>query len=137
MPFLQRLTFAALGALPIAPGVFAQANWRPKPEPQEWQQLRAQYLPGPEWQFMDAIRNARVEAAEYIRTPRAVEDTVELDAGLLLKTTGLDKWSSKVAPMRALCSEGRLERRASDGTWSAYPSRPDTAIKVKWICSLR
>jgi hypothetical protein len=137
VPLLQRLTVAALVALAVAPGAVAQADWRPKPEPQEWQQLRAQYLPEPEWQFMDAIRNARVEAAEYIRTPRAVADTVELEAGLLLKTTGRDEWSSKVVPMRALCSGGRLERRASDGTWSAYPSRPDTAVKVRWMCSLR
>ena len=134
---LHRLTVAFLGVLAVAPGAVAQADWRPKPEPQEWQQLRAQYLPEPGWQFMDAIRNARVAAAEYIRTPRAVADTMELDAGLLLKTTGPDEWSSKVVPMRALCSDGRLERRASDGTWSAYPSRPDTAVKVRWICSLR
>ena len=134
---LHRLTVAFLGVLAVAPGAVAQADWRPKPEPQEWQQLRAQYLPEPGWQFMDAIRNARVAAAEYIRTPRAVADTMELDAGLLLKTTGPDEWSSKVVPMRALCSDGRLERRSSDGTWSAYPIRPDTAVKVRWICSLR
>ncbi len=137
MPLLHRLSIAALGVLAVAPGALAQADWRPKPEPQKWQQLRVQYLPEPEWQFMDAIRNGRVEAAEYIRTPRAVGDTVELDAGLLLKTTGRDEWTSKFVPMRALCSDGRLERRTADESWSAYPSRTDTAVKVRWICSLR
>lgn len=137
MPLLHRLTVAVLSVLAVAPGALAQADWHPKPEPQAWHQLREEYLPEPEWQFMDAIRNARVEAAEYIRTPRAVGDTVELEAGLLLKPTGRDEWTSKVVPMRALCSDGRLQRRSSDGSWSAYPSRPDTAVKVRWICSLR
>ena len=137
MPLFHRLSVAVLGVLAVAPGALAQADWRPKPEPQTWQQLRVQYLPEPEWQFMDSIRNARVEAAEYIRAPRAVGDTMELEAGLLLKTTGRDGWTSKVVPMRALCSDGRLERRSSDGSWSPYPSRPDTAVKVRWICSLR
>ena len=137
MLLLHRLSVAALGLLAVAPGAVAQVDWRPKPEPQEWQQLRALYLPEPEWQFMDAIRNDRVEAAEYIRTPRPVADTVELDAGLLQKKVGREEWSSKFVPMRALCSDGRLERRSTDGTWSAYPSRKDTAVKVRWICSLR
>ena len=137
MPLLHRLTVAVLSVLAVAPGALAQADWRPKPEPQAWQQLREEYLPEPEWQFMDAIRNARVEAAEYIRTPRAVGGTVELEAGLLLKTIGRDEWMIKVAPMRALCSDGRLERRSSDGTWSAYPRRPETAVTGRWICSRR
>ena len=136
MPLLHRLTVAFLGVLAVAPGAVAQADWRPKPEPQEWQQLRAQYLPEPEWQFMDAISTQRVEAAEYIRTPRSQGDTVSFDAGLLVRKTGQETWMSSVLPMRAICAEGRLERRSSDGTWSVYPGRPDTAVKVRWICAL-
>ena len=136
MPLFHRLPVAVLGVLAVAPGALAQADWRPKPEPQAWQQLREEYLREPEWQFMDAISTQRVEAAEYIRAPRSQGDTVAFDAGLLVRKTGQETWTSNVLPMRAICAEGRLERRSSDGTWSVYPGRPDTAVKVRWICAL-
>ena len=110
VPLFLRLSVAVLGVLAVAPGALAQADWRPKPEPQTWQQLRVQYLPEPEWQFMDSIRNARVEAAEYIRTPRAVGDTMELEAGLLLKTTGRDGMDEQG------CSDACALFRRSSGT---------------------
>ena len=43
---------------------------------------------------------------------------------------------TRVLAMRAVCADGRLERRSSDQSWSSYPSRPDTAVKVRWMCSL-
>ena len=85
---------------------------------------------------MDAIRTERLEAAEYIRTPRHQGDTVAFDAGLLLRKAGQRTWTSRILPMRAVCADDRLERRSSDGTWSAYPGRPDTAVMVRWICAL-
>jgi hypothetical protein len=54
----------------------------------------------------------------------------------LLRKAGQRTWTSRILPMRAVCADDRLERRSSDGTWSAYPGRPDTAVKVRWICAL-
>ncbi len=136
MPLLHQLTGAALCVFAIVHGNAVHADWRPEPEPEQWRQLRALHLPEPQWQFIDAISTQRVEAAEYIRAPRSQGDTVSFDAGLLLRKTGQETWMSNVLPMRAICAEGRLERRSSDGTWSTYPGRPDTAVKVRWICAL-
>ena len=133
---LHRWTGAALGLLAVVHGAAALADWRPQPEPEEWQQLREAHLPEPTWQFMEAIRNDRVHAAEYLRAAQAVGDTVEFSAALLLKKAGQTEWSTRVLAMRAVCADGRLERRSSNQSWSPYPSRPDTAVKVRWICSL-
>ena len=103
-------------------------------EPEEWQQLREAHLPEPTWQFAEAIRNDRVHAAEYLRAARW--GAVEFSAALLLKKAGQTEWSTRVLAMRAVCADGLLERRSSDQSWSSYPSRPDTAVKVRWICSL-
>ena len=85
---------------------------------------------------MEAIRNDQVEAAEYLRFPTAVGETVELEAGLLLRRSGqpgLDQPCQLL--MRAVCRDGRMERKAADGQWTPYPSRAGTAVKVRWICS--
>ena len=132
----HRWTGAALGLLAVVHGAAALADWRPQPEPEEWRQLREAHLPESTWQFMEAIRNDRVHAAEYLRAAQAVGDTVEFSAALLLKKAGQTEWSTRVLAMRAVCADGRLERRSSDQSWSSYPSRPDTAVKVRWICSL-
>ena len=136
MPSFHRLIGSAVSAVALLHGGAVHADWRPGPEPKQWQELRAHYLPEPQWQFMDAIRTQRLEAAEYIREPRPQGDTVAFDAGLLVKKADQETWASRVQQMRAVCTDGRLERRSSDGMWSAYPSRPDTAVKVRWICAL-
>ncbi len=61
---------------------------------------------------------------------------VEIEAGLLLKRSDQSDWTSKVIPMRAVCDAGRMDRQDSSGTWNAYPARPDTPVKVAWMCSL-
>ena len=83
---------------------------------------------------MEAMRNDQVEAAEYLRFPTAVGETVELEAGLLLRRSGQLDWTSRVLPMRAICRDGRMERKAADGQWT-LPRSSRTAVKVRWICS--
>ena len=83
---------------------------------------------------MEAMRNDQVEAAEYLRIPSAVGETVEFEAGLLLRRSGQLDWTSRVLPMRAVCREGLMERKLADGQWTPYPGRAGTAVKVRWIC---
>ena len=136
MPFLHRLIGATVSVVALLQGGAVRADWRPEPEPQQWRQLRMLHLPESQWQFMDAIRTDRLEAAEYIRAPRLQRNTVAFDAGLLLRKSGQEIWTSRVLPMRAVCADDRLERLSPDGTWSSYPGRPDTVVKVRWICAL-
>ena len=112
------------------------ADWQPLPEPQHWRDLRQIHLSGDQWVFMEATDAPGLQAAEYIRSPRSVNGTVELDAGLLLRRADQTAWVSKVLPMRAICSDGRLEQRDPSGEWAPYPGRPGTVVKVGWICSL-
>ena len=121
---------AAVGAAPVP------APWAPAVESAEWRERRHRELPGSDWRFVEATRTEQLQAAEYLRHPKAVADTVELEAGLLLRRSGQTDWTSRVLPMRAMCSEGRMERMGADGQWTPYPGRPGTAVKVRWICSL-
>ena len=132
--FMGRAVFALpLGLVAgLAP---AWADWVPQTEPPRWSELRQRELPGEGWRFMEAMRNDQVEAAEYLRFPTAVGETVELEAGLLLRRSGQPDWTSRVLPMRAVCRDGRMERKAADGQWTPYPGRAGTAVKVRWICS--
>ena len=113
-----------------------RADWSPSPEPKQWQQLRQSLLPGDSWRFVDATSTDQLEAGEYIRRPRTVGDSVELDAGLILKKADQPEWSVRVVPMRAVCPEDRLERKDANGGWTPYPGRAVTAVRVRWICSL-
>ena len=61
---------------------------------------------------------------------------VDIEAGLLLRRADQSEWTAKVIPMRVVCDAGRMDRLDSVGKWSAYPSRPDTPVKVAWMCSL-
>ena len=132
--FLVRLITSGLSLVAVAAPVRAQ--WVPSVESPDWRELRRRELPGSGWRFVEATRTEQLQAAEYLRHPRAVADTVELEAGLLLLRAGQTDWTSRVLPMRAICTEGRMERKGVDGLWTAYPSRPGTAVKVRWICSL-
>lgn len=132
--FLVRLITSGLALVAVAAPVRAQ--WVPSVESPDWRELRRRELPGSGWRFVEATRTEQLQAAEYLRHPRAVTDTVELEAGLLLLRAGQTDWTSRVLPMRAICTEGRMERKGVDGLWTAYPSRPGTAVKVRWICSL-
>lgn len=117
------------------------ANWQPEPESMAWSRLRTRHLDGEGWTFVDSISNPQLQAAEYLRSPRATTTpsdgvVVEIEAGLLLKRSDQSDWTSKVIPMRAVCDAGRMDRQDSSGTWNAYPARPDTPVKVAWMCSL-
>ena len=118
-----------------------RANWHPEPEPLAWSRLRKTHLPGGGWTFVDAIAKPQLQAAEYLRSPRVSMTrsdgtVVEIEAGLLLKRADQSEWKAKVISMRAVCDAGRMDRQDSLGNWSAYPSRPDTPVKVTWMCSL-
>ena len=130
------LRFALASLLTLA-SVDALAEWRPAVEPEAWQSRRTRLLPGDGWIFMEALETPAVQAAEYIRSPHAVNGSVEVEAGLLLKRDRQDGWSSRVLPMRANCAKGELELRNSNGDWTAYPGRDGTVVKVRWICDLR
>ena len=127
-----RLGLTAIVPLVIEP---ALAQWQPAEEPADWQAVRKQHLPGEGWTFMEAVASPDLQAAEYIRNRRPVQGAVELEAGLLLKRSGQQSWTSRVLAMRADCSAGHLDRRGPDGQWTRYPGRADTAVKVRWICT--
>ena len=112
------------------------AQWSPAVESSAWRELRRRELPGEGWTFVEATRTARFKAAEYLRNPKAVAETVEMEAGLLIKRSGQSAWSSRVLPMRANCTKGRMEQKDPEGQWTPYPGRAGTAVKVRWICSL-
>ena len=115
----------------------ALAEWRPMQEPALWQSRRSELLPGGGWIFMEALETPALKAAEYIRSPQAVDGAVEVEAGLLIRCAGQDQWTQRVLPMRANCASGQLEQRQADGAWTAYPGRDGTVVKVRWICALR
>ena len=48
-----------------------RANWQPEPEPLIWSRLRQTHLPGEGWTFVDAMSSPQLQAAEYLRSPRA------------------------------------------------------------------
>ena len=113
-----------------------ETDWVPAPEPVIWRSLRDTHLPERIGVLSKRCGLDRAEAAEYLRRPRAVNDTVELEAGLLLRRAGQEAWTSRVLAMRAVCPEGRMERKDENGEWTPYPGRPGTVVKVRWICSL-
>ena len=128
--------FTALTSTALIVAAPVRAEWSPLPEPAVWSEVRRRELAGDGWRFVEATRTDQLQAAEYLRHPRAVGQTVELEAGLLLRRSGQPAWTSRVLPMRAICTEGRMERKAADGQWAPYPGRPGTAVKVRWICAL-
>ena len=121
----------SLSALP------ALAEWQPMQEPAVWQSRRGELLPGDGWIFMEALDTPALKAAEYIRAPQTVDGAVEVEAGLLIQRAGQDQWSQRILPMRANCANGQLEQRRADGSWTVYPGRDGTVVKVRWICALR
>ena len=121
----------SLSSLPV------QAEWQPMQEPAVWQSRRGELLPGDGWIFMEALDTPALKAAEYIRAPKAVDGAVEVEAGLLIQRAGQDQWRKRVLPMRANCYKGQLEQRRADGSWTVYPGRDGTVVKVRWICALR
>ena len=125
---------ASLLSLSALPGL---AEWQPMQEPAVWQSRRGELLPGDGWIFMEALDTPALKAAEYIRAPKTVNGAVEVEAGLLIQRAGQDQWSQRVLPMRANCANGQLEQLRADGSWTIYPGRDGTVVKVRWICALR
>ena len=62
-----------------------QAEWQPMQEPAVWQSRRGDLLPGDGWIFMEALDTPAIRAAEYIRAPKTVDGSVEVEAGLLIQ----------------------------------------------------
>ena len=78
---------------------------------------------------MEAMRNDQVEAAEYLRSPRLL--VRRWNSRPAYCSFRSPDWTSRVLPMRAVCRDGRMERKAADGQYG----RAGTAVKVRWICS--
>ena len=137
MPSCSLSFNVALVALLSLLSLPAMAEWQPLEEPAVWQSRRSRLLPGDGWIFMEALDTPALKAAEYIRAPQAMDGAVEVEAGLLIQRAGQDKWTQRVLPMRANCASGELEQRQADGSWTPYPGREGTVVKVRWICALR
>ena len=123
----------------IAMPAFA-AQWQPPAEPEPWQQVReslqSKSLISPaNWIFFGALENATTQAAEYLSNLQPKGEAVVFDGLLVLKRDPDTEWVLRPLVMRALCKEGRLERRNSNGEWADYSGRADTAAKVGWICN--
>ena len=123
----------------IAMPAFA-AQWQPPAEPEPWQQVRetlqSKGLISPSnWIFFGALENATTQAAEYLSNLQPEGETVVFDGLLVLKRDPDAEWFLRPLVMRALCTEGRLERRNANGEWAEYSGRADTAAKVGWICN--
>ena len=115
------------------------APWQPPAEPQHWNDIRSTLqskgqMPQADWIFFGALENERTQAAEYLSNLNRNQNAVTFDGLLLLKRPDSKEWSIRPLLMRAICSEGRLERRNQAGQWSDYSGRADTANKVEWIC---
>ena len=137
MSFCSLVSKVALASLLSLSTLPVQAEWQPLEEPLVWQSRRSEQLPGDGWIFMEALDTPELKAAEYIRVPKTVDGAVEVEAGLLIQRAGQDQWSQRVLQMRANCSKGQLEQRRADGSWTVYPGRDGTVVKVRWICALR
>jgi len=142
----RRFTTVALLIMAITsvtrPG--SSAEWQPPQEPEMWQQIRQTLqregmIAESAWIFFGSLENDTTLAAEYLSNPRATDNGTAFDGLLLLKRSETKEgtppgWTARPLSMRAICSEGRLERQGADGAWSDYSGRPDTAAKVSWIC---
>lgn len=123
----------------IAMPAFA-AQWQPPAEPQQWQQVReslqSKGLISPtNWIFFGALESSTTQAAEYLSNLQPEGEAMVFDGLLVLKRDPDAEWVLRPLVMRALCNEGRLERRNANGEWADYSGRADTAAKVGWICS--
>lgn len=115
------------------------AQWQPPAEPKQWQEVRetleSKGLISPtNWIFFGALENATTQAAEYLSNLQPKQDAVVFDGLLLLKRSPDAKWVLRPLVMRAICTEGRLERRNANGEWADYSGRAGTADKVEWLC---
>jgi len=122
----------------IAMPAFA-AQWQPPAEPEPWQQVRetlqSKGLISPtNWIFFGALETSTTQAAEYLSNLQPKGEAVFFDGLLVLKRNPDAEWVLRPLVMRALCNEGRLERRNANGEWADYSGRADTAAKVGWIC---
>ncbi len=131
----------AMSALAV-PG--HSAEWQPPAEPELWKQIRQKLetkgvIAKRRWIFFGSLENDTTLAAEYLSNLRASDHSTSFDGLLLIQRSPAGKettpdWRARPLTMRAICSEGRLERLGSDGVWSDYSGRADTAAKVSWIC---
>tara|TARA_B100000085_G_scaffold272336_1_gene286683 strand:+ start:166 stop:606 length:441 start_codon:yes stop_codon:yes gene_type:complete len=136
---IRRRLCALLLALMAIPSPLLASDWSPVEEPEVWRIRRDRLLasgrlPAADWVYMDSMGNERLEAGEYLSGPSRSGDVVTFEAAVLLRRTGERAWTVRSMPMRARCDQGVLERGDGSGGWGPYPDRPDTAVKVRWIC---
>ena len=140
--FLQRLcgSLSVVLVVPLIVVTPVRADWTPSPEPAHWIKIRRQLIddgqmPRADWMFLEGTRNDRLEAAEYLNSLRRVAGNVQFQGLLLLRRHPAKDWTARPIEMRAVCSDGILQRKVSDGTWETYPGRPGTVAKVNWFCT--
>ena len=136
---VRRRLCGLLLALLSTPSPLLASDWSPAAEPEEWRNRRVRLLasgrlPAADWVYMDSMGNERLEAGEYLSRPSRSGDAVSFEAAVLLRRAGEQTWTVRSMPMRARCGQGVLERGDGSGGWGSYPDRPDTAVKVRWIC---
>ena len=130
--FLYSFVFPAIG--------HSATKWSPQEEPAYWKSVRSRLtsnnlLANDFWTYLESIKNNDVQAAEYLTAMHKQSDTVNFRGALILRRPPSQTWTVRIHSMRALCKQGTLQRQDSAGRWSDYSGRPDTAEKVKWICS--
>ena len=128
------LLLSGLNALP------AVADWTPDKEPADWRLVRQQLLSSgqleaADWVFLDATRNEKVQAAEYLRDLQRRGGAVSFLGALILRRNGQTDWTVRAIKMRALCEQGVLQQNGASGSWRDYPGRPGTTDRVRWICN--
>ena len=119
--------------------LLASEAWAPAAEPEAWRIRRDRLLasgrlPAADWVYMDSMGTDRLEAGEYLSNPSRSGDVVTFEAAVMLRRAGERAWTVRSIPMRARCDPRGMERRNASGEWGPDPGRPDTAVKVRWIC---
>ena len=116
-----------------------EADWTPDKEPADWRVVREQLLSSgqleaADWVFLEATRNEKLQAAEYLSDLQRRGVSVSFLGALILRRSGQTDWTVRSIKMRALCEQGILQQNDASGSWRDYPGRPGTPDRVRWIC---
>lgn len=134
--------FGFLLAFAVLPLAAWSNSFKPAVESDFWKQTRggllsAGKLTAAQWIFVEGMTSPELDAAEYLADAVRQGQAVKFQGAVLVRRGGVETdWRVRELSMRALCTDGRLERQGSDGSWQAYQGRGPQDKKVAWICSL-
>ena len=134
--------FGLLLVLAVLPPAAWSNPFQPAVESDFWKQTRvglvsAGQLTTSRWILVEGMTSPDLDAAEYLADAVRKGQAVKFQGALLVRRGGpATGWRVRELSMRALCTDGRLERQGSDGSWQAYQGRGPQDKKVAWICSL-